>query len=122
MNQEERDELRAKHQYAGYNGEGCYFQCKTCGPMDSVKCEVVQMLDDWECDSPNPDCKHTDLFGKSWSARLYDYSYCPDCGAELEPECGIDHETFKNARRFYEEGSRLVYFSAKYCPECSEEL
>jgi hypothetical protein len=45
MNQEERDAIRSKHVYMGYNSLATSFACSTCGIIDEKYCDVIKLLD-----------------------------------------------------------------------------
>ena len=80
MNQQERDELRAKHRVGQNEADN---QCQSCYSPDGYPCDTIKVLDAWADtteyppEGKNEECAHTDDSGLCWCER--GLPRCPKC-------------------------------------------
>jgi hypothetical protein len=83
MNQQERDELRAKHHVGTNEADD---QCQACFSIDGYPCDVIRLLDELE---NKTECDHKEIDGSYYGTSIpdnemdYQYGYCPKCGEKL---------------------------------------
>ena len=86
MNQQERDELRAKHRVGQNEADN---QCQSCYSPDGYPCDTIKVLDAWEDtteyppEGQNVECDVHEAFADALAKNHFALNYCPKCGEKL---------------------------------------
>ena len=102
MNQQERDELRAKHRVGQNEADD---QCQACYSADGYPCDVIKVLDAWEAENDYwtqiengtlpemevNECDHLWLTKAGSDYRANPAEICAKCDTVRRscPKCGV---------------------------------